>query len=110
MKDLQDTIEGTIEDDVLIEHNALLEGVITGNVTTREAARFEVSGKVSKDIFVGNGCIVQIYGVADGNIYVEGGQLEVWGTVNGSIYRKAGEITIYGEATIKGRITGSERA
>jgi cytoskeletal protein CcmA (bactofilin family) len=110
MKELQDTIEGTIEDDVLIERNALLEGMIAGNVTTRGGARFEVSGRITKDISVGKGCIVQIYGVADGNIYVEGGQLEVWGTVNGSIYRKAGEITIYGEATINGKITGSQQA
>jgi len=66
----------------------------------------EVSGSISKDITVGSGCIVQIYDVAGGNIYVEGGQLEVWGTVIGSIYRKAGEITIYGESTIQGKIAG----
>ena len=109
MKELQETIEGIVEDDVLIERYALLEGEITGNVTTRQTARFEVSGRVDKDITVGNGCIVQIYGTAGGNIYVEGGHLEVWGTVVGSIYRKAGEITIYGEATIKGTIAGSQQ-
>jgi hypothetical protein len=36
MREFRDTIEGTIEDDVLIEHYALLEGEIIGNVMTRD--------------------------------------------------------------------------
>ncbi len=107
MKELRDDITGVIDGDVLIEHFATLEGVITGNVTTREPARFEIKGTVSKDVFVGYGSIVHVYGIIGGNVYLEGGVLEVWGTINGSIFRKAGPVMIYPEAKIKGKIEGA---
>jgi len=41
LKELRDTITGIIGD-VLIEHLATLEDVITGNVTVTESALFEL--------------------------------------------------------------------
>ena len=107
MKELKDKIEGVIEGDLLIEHFATITGAITGNLTVREPARLVIRGTVAKDVFVGYGSIVQVFGNIGGNVYLEGGMLELWGTINGSIIRKAGPAMIYSEATINGKITGS---
>lgn len=76
---------GKIENDVYLNYDLTLHGMITGDVIVGKGSNFVLHGTCCKNLVLEQGSSVRLNGMVCGNVNNNGGFLEVYGLVNGSI-------------------------
>ena len=79
------TIFRKIEGNILLDHELILHGLVTGNITVVNGGTLILHGLCSQNIEIGKGAKAYIHGLVAGNVLNRGGRLEVYGTISGFI-------------------------
>ncbi|KIL46946.1 hypothetical protein KP77_25150 [Jeotgalibacillus alimentarius] len=94
-------IEGKIEDNIEIEEDTVLRGMIVGDVQVIGSAEFILSGMVVGDITLYENTNVYIRGTVSGDVINKGGSLEVYGVIDGKLIKEQGTNLIDKDAIIE---------
>ncbi len=92
-------ITSHISQDVVIDSETTLTGMVTGNVTVDNASNFIVYGMINGDVIVQVNSALLVHGTINGNI-VNSGLCKVFGIVNGKLIDKGGRFDIDSKAVI----------
>ncbi len=91
---------GKIDNDVTLDGDFILHGMITGDVTIGNKSTFILHGMCCKSLIIEQDSRAYIHGTISGNI-INNGNLEVYGTVIGNIHTsKTGNTFISPQAKV----------
>lgn len=79
-----------IFDDIEIQDEIMLHGIIAGNVSVKNGGILYLHGMVTKNLLVQDGGKVFLHGMVSGDITNQGGLLEVYGTILGKLHDISG--------------------
>ncbi|EKT3958483.1 hypothetical protein NTJ28_002499 [Flavobacterium psychrophilum] len=92
-------ITSHIRQDIIIDNETNLTGMVTGNVTVDNASNFIVHGMVNGNVIVQVGATLLVHGTINGNI-INSGLCKVFGVVNGKLIDNGGSFDIDSKAHI----------
>ena len=95
-------ITNHVEQDVTINSDANLHGMISGNVSIEKPAVFMVHGMVNGNITIQNNSTLIVHGTINGNI-INMGHCKIFGMVDGSLIENGGKFDIDPKAQISSR-------
>ena len=74
---------GIVDGDLLIDRDATVSGIVSGDVTVAAGCRVKVSGIVEGDLIANEGSEVHLSGMLSGRIIERDGRVRVTGMVSG---------------------------
>lgn len=92
-------ITSHIRQDIVIDNETNLTGMITGNVTVDNASNFIIQGMVNGNLTVQCNSTLLVHGTINGNI-INSGLCKVFGVVNGKLIENGGSFYIDSKAHI----------
>lgn len=92
---------GKIEDDIELDNELVLHGMVNGNVRVVDGEILVLNGMCSQNLVIEEGGRVYLHGTTVGNVHNNGGYLEVYGTINGYLRTESGNTQIDPDADIK---------
>ena len=92
---------GKIEDDVQLDEELTLHGMVTGSITVVEGGLLTLHGTCCRDLIVEEGARAYVHGTVSGNVLNRGGYLEVYGTIAGSLHTENGNTLVDSDAVVK---------
>ncbi len=92
-------INTNIKQDVTIDQQTKLLGMITGNVVIDNSSNFIVHGTINGSIMINEGSSLFTYGTINGDI-INHGECKIYGIVNGKLIQSGGQFDIDNKAII----------
>lgn len=78
-------IKETVSDDLIVEQNTTLDGIVAGSAVVRPNIKFVINGVVVGNVVIESQAEVELNGVVSGDIYNQGGVFHKTGILSGSI-------------------------
>ncbi|WP_134211395.1 hypothetical protein [Enterobacter asburiae] len=88
------------EQDLVMDTDLLLHGMITGDLYVTNGHLAKIHGMVTGHIYVEPGGKIVIYGMSTGGLTNRGGIIEIYGSVTGGLHEESGDTLIHSGAKI----------
>jgi len=97
-------IRDKIEQDLIIDRETRITGMINGLVTVEKDGVLILNGLINGNLIISVGGYCELHGTVNGNVKNNGGDLSVFGKINGNLYKKLGTTKLEPNAVIRDSI------
>jgi hypothetical protein len=94
---------GKIEDNLIVNRQLTLNGMVTGQTTVAPGASFHLYGICCQDLIVSSGATAVIFGTVVGDLINEG-VVELRGIIQGNVFSKGAKFLQSPSAIVNGAI------
>ncbi len=78
-------IKEKISNDLIVEEDTTLDGIIAGSAIVRPGVKLVINGMVTGNVVIENNSEVELNGIVSGDVYNQGGKLVNAGILAGSV-------------------------
>lgn len=82
---LMRVVKNQINEDLLVEEDTVLDGIVAGSAIVRPGKKLVINGMVTGNVVIEGDSEVELNGVVSGDIYNQGGILTKKGILAGTI-------------------------
>lgn len=79
------TIKNKISDDLVVEEETVLDGLVAGSAIVRPGVKFVINGMITGNVIIEEGAFVELNGIISGDIYNQGGKFSRTGILTGKV-------------------------
>jgi cytoskeletal protein CcmA (bactofilin family) len=96
-------IAGHIDGPLVVRTALEVRGTVTGQVTVLPDAHLVLRGVCKGNVIISDGARAELWGIVEGDVGNQGGNVSIFGIVEGQLVRGEGETHLSSDSIVRGR-------